>query len=142
MGISELLVQLANPETIKTLSFTEKMAGGLIVTFLGMGITFLALILLQVIIDLLARIMVKLERPAEEAVVTALLENTAMETALEDGVKENGDEEEIVAVITAAVAMQMQTAAENVVIRNIRKIEAPAPQWRIAGILDQMNTRL
>ncbi|MDK9706067.1 MAG: OadG family protein [Desulforhopalus sp.] len=142
MGISELLVQLANPEAIKTLSFTEKMAGGLLVTFLGMGITFLALILLQVIIDLLARIMVKMERPAEEVGGTVLLENTALETVEKDNDEENSDEEEIVAVITAAVAMQMQTAAENVVIRNIRKIEVPATQWRIAGILDQMNTRL
>lgn len=136
MGISELLVHLANPEAIKTLSFMEKMAGGLLVTFLGMGITFLALILLQVIIVLLARIMVRLEKQPEN-VAAATVENIANET-----VEESSDGGELVAVITAAVVMQMQTAAENVVIRNIRKIEAPTPQWHTAGILDQMNTRL
>lgn len=136
MGISELLIQLANPETIKTLSFMEKMAGGLLVTFLGMGITFLALILLQVIIDLLARIMVRLEAQPEN-VTAATVENIVTET-----VEESSDEGELVAVITAAVAMQMQTATKDIVIRNIRKIESLTPQWHIAGILDQMNTRL
>jgi glutaconyl-CoA/methylmalonyl-CoA decarboxylase subunit delta len=136
MGISELLVQLANPETIKSLSFMEKMAGGLLVTFLGMGITFIALILLQVIIDLLARTMVRLERQPENVPV-ATVEDFARET-----VEESSDDGELVAVITAAVVMQMQTAAENVVIRNIRKIETPTPLWHTAGILDQMNTRL
>ena len=136
MGISELLVQLADPQAIKTLSFMEKMAGGLLVTFLGMGITFLALILLQIIIDLLARIMVKLEKQPEKK------EAARAETSVGETIEESGDEEELVAVITAAVALQMQRATGNIVIRDIRRLETSAPLWHNAGILDQMNTRL
>lgn len=135
MGVSELLQQLANPQAIHGLSFIEKMAGGLVVTLLGMGITFLALILLQVIIDLLARIVAKTEQkplPSPAARV---------EQPEHSGAGRNNDEE-LVAAISAALAMTMQKPAGDIAIRNIRRIEEPSPLWNRAGILDQMNTRL
>ena len=134
MGISELLLHLADPQAIKSLSFMEKMAGGLLVTFLGMGITFLALILLQFIITLLAKFIAVPEH-----------KSTPVQNDPESNVsasREDTSEEELIAVISAAVAMKMQRSTSEIVLRNIRRIEEPTPLWNRAGILDQMNMRL
>ena len=135
MGISELLTQLANPETIKTLSFAEKMLGGLLVSFLGMGITFIALIVLQVIISLLARFTAQpTQLPSHQA--TLVTPTPKLETVA------TASDAELVAVITAAIAMYPQEPQRTLVIRNIRKIEINMPAWNKTGVLDQMNSRI
>ena len=133
MGISELLVQLATPQTMKGLSFTDKMEGGLIVTCLGMGITFLSLIVLQFIIDFLAKLIVKTEKTAAPVPTARVVKAEASDSR---------KGEELVAVISAAVAMRMHRSPGNIVIRNIRKIEDSSLPWNRAGVLEQMNTRL
>lgn len=135
MGISELLVQLADPQAIKNLSFMNKMAGGLIVTFLGMGITFLALILLQGIIGLLARFTASTEPSLE-------LRKAPIPAKMQQETSNKRDDDELIAVLSAAVAMKMQKSAGDIAIHHIRRIEEPTPAWNTAGILDQMNMRL
>jgi len=138
MGIPEIMAQLANPQTIKTLSFTEKMIGGSIVTCLGMGITFMALILLQFLMDLQSKIIARAEKkPLKAPAPFAAIQQKAETTS-----GSNSNDEELVAVISAAVAMEMQKSAGDIRIRTIRKIEEPSPSWNRAGILDQMNMRL
>jgi hypothetical protein len=51
-------------------------------------------------------------------------------------------DEEIVAAVTAAIALQLKTSVSNIVIRNIEKIEAPSSAWHKAGIAEQMNNSL
>lgn len=134
MDISTLLLQLADPQAIKNLSFLEKMAGGMVVTCLGMGITFLALIILQFIIGLLARF-------AAPASREPLPETVARSVATAEVHNEQAEAEELVAIISAAIAMSLQTAGKEVIIRNIRRIKTPSLAWNKAGILDQMNNR-
>ena len=135
MGISELLTQLANPETIKTLSFAEKMLGGLLVSFLGMGITFIALIVLQIIISLLARFTARPTQLTSHQ-ATLVTPTPKLETVA------TASDAELVAVITAAIAMYPQEPQRTLVIRNIRKIEINMPAWNRTGVLDQMNNRI
>jgi sodium pump decarboxylase gamma subunit len=135
MGISELLAQLADPATIKTLSFADKMLASLVVTFLGMGITFLALIILQIVISLLARFTVQPVRQPEPAPQPA-----PVAWPVDDTPVAATDDDEIPAVISAVLAMYSARATGHIVIRNIRKID-PAPAWGKAGIVDQMNSR-
>ena len=134
MDVSTLLLQLADPQAIKNLSFLEKIAGGLVVSCLGMGITFLALIILQFIIGLLARF------AAPPSPAPLLKTETGSPAAVDepDGQTEN---EELVAIISAAIAMSLQPAGKEVIIRNIRRIKTPSLAWSRAGILDQMNNR-
>jgi sodium pump decarboxylase gamma subunit len=138
MGIPEIMTQLANPQTIKTLSFTEKMIGGTIVTCLGMGITFMALILLQFLMDLQSKIIARVEKKALKAPAPfAAIQQKAATTS-----GSNSNDEELIAVISAVVAMEMRKSAGDIRIRTIRKIEEPASSWNRAGIFDQMNMRL
>ena len=135
MTTTELLTQFANPETLKALSFGNKLLAGLVTTLLGMGITFIALIILQFLISWMDRL---INRPSKD-VITAAPAPRVMSTP-EAGSRV--DEGELVAVITATLALQMKTSVNTIVIRNIRKIEDRSPLWNRAGIIEQMNSRL
>ncbi|MBU1564490.1 MAG: OadG family protein [Proteobacteria bacterium] len=143
MTISELLAQFANPETIKSLAFTHKLLAGLITTVLGIGITFLALITLQFLISWMARLV---NRTAAAAPIKASQPAAAPpRSSATDEQKEHSEQKndnELVAVITAVIAMKMKTTIDNIVIKNIKKIEDRSPLWNRAGIIEQMNTRL
>lgn len=135
MTITELLAQFANPETLKTLSFTNKMLAGLVTTLLGMGITFIALIILQIIISWMDRLINRGVAPPEKAPQAAQVPPvTETDNQMDDN--------ELVAVITTVIAMKLNTTANNIVIRNLEKIEDRSPLWNRAGIIEQMNSRL
>ncbi len=136
MTITELLAQFANPETISTLSFAHKLLAGLVTTVLGMGITFIALIILQVLISWMDRLINRGVAPKINAPGTAAAGNTTGDT------QKTQDDSELVAVITGVIAMQLKTSVDNIVIKNIAKIEDRSPLWNRAGIIEQMNSRL
>lgn len=135
MTTTELLTQFANPETLKALSFGNKLLAGLVTTLLGMGITFIALIILQFLISWMDRLIngsSKDEKAASPA--PAIITEPEAGNRVDDG--------ELVAVITATLALQMKTSINTIVIKNIRKIEDRSPLWNRAGIIEQMNSRL
>jgi sodium pump decarboxylase gamma subunit len=135
MTITELMAQFANPETLKTLSFTHKLLAGLVTTLLGMGITFIALIILQMLISWMDKLINRSSVPAQKISPATVAPHKT------DSVEQK-DDNELVAVITTVIAMQMNTAADNIVIRNIKKIEDRSPLWNRAGIIELMNNRL
>lgn len=135
MTSTELLKQFADPNVIHSLSMMDKILGGLITTFLGMGITFIALIILQVIISWMDRLINRTSiGAAKPQAVTAIPATAPGRTNLQN-------DQELVAVLTTAIAMTMKTSVGNIVIRNIEKIEDHSPAWNRAGIIEQMNSR-
>jgi glutaconyl-CoA/methylmalonyl-CoA decarboxylase subunit delta len=134
MSTAELMMKFSDPNVIKTLSQQDRLICGLIVTLLGMGITFTALIVLQFLIQLLEKIAVTKVIDPEKNMIIA--KKQAAEN-LEDIRKD----EELVAVLTAALAMKMKTTVGNIVIRNIRKSKEQSSLWNRAGISEQMSSR-
>ena len=51
------------------------------------------------------------------------------------------DEEELVAVLTAAVAACMNTSTYNLKIKSFRRIENTSPSWNKAGLRDVIDSR-
>lgn len=137
MSITELLKQFADPGVIHSLSLMDKLVAGLVTTLLGMGITFIALIILQIIISFMDRLINRTAARPQKAPEAAFAPQPA--AAGETTVVH--DDTELVAVLTAAIAMKMKTSAGNIVIRNIEKIEDRSPAWNRAGIIEQMNSR-
>ncbi|MFH0780763.1 MAG: OadG family protein [Pseudomonadota bacterium] len=135
MTITELLAQFANPETISTLSFTHKLLAGLVTTVLGMGITFIALIILQVLISWMDRLINRSVVVKESTQVFQTSVNTSATPEIQN-------DNELVAVIAGVIAMKLKTSIDNIVIKNITKIEDRSPLWNRAGIIEQMNSRL
>jgi glutaconyl-CoA/methylmalonyl-CoA decarboxylase subunit delta len=133
MTITELMLQFSNPETLKTLSLGSKFMAGLVTSVMGMGITFIALILLQFIISWMARLATPGNQPAPATAEVA--PKTISQT-------EEDDDLELTAVITAILAHHLHTTSDNIIIRNITRIEDSSPLWNRAGILEQINSRL
>jgi glutaconyl-CoA/methylmalonyl-CoA decarboxylase subunit delta len=136
MTTTELMLQFSNPETLKTLSIGSKLMAGLVTTVMGMGITFIALILLQFIISWMERLASLGSQPAAaEATSSSATTRTISQT-------EEDDDLELTAVITAVLANHLHTTGDNIIIRNIIRIEDSSPLWNRAGILEQINSRL
>ncbi len=136
MTTTELLALFANPDTLKTLSVSQKFLAGAVTTTLGIGITFSALIALQFIISWMDRLLNRAPSSQDQKVPTPPAEPETNATGA------LSDDKELIAVITTALAMQLKTTVDNIVIRNLRKIEDRSPLWNQAGIIEQMNSRL
>lgn len=137
MDTIELLAKFSNPEIIKTLSTGNRLFAGLITTALGMGITFVSLVVLQIVMAIMA----KFTAPAPPAAVQADVGKSVAESA-DDPEKADAlvDDEELVAAIATALALQLKTSVSNIVIRNIEKVEDTSSSWHRAGIAEQMNS--
>lgn len=136
MDTIELLAKFADPEVMKTLSMNERVIAGLITTVLGMGITFISLIILQFVIGLMAKL--SGEKIKEEVVTPAPATEPDTASSNANLMKD----EEIVAAITTALALQLKTSVSNIVIRNIERVEESTTAWSKAGIAEQMNNSL
>ncbi len=132
MDTVELLRQFSDPELMKALSGTDRLMAGLITTVLGMGITFLSLIILQFVTAFMEKFAAKPEEAPEAAAAPQAPADKAPEVDLKK-------DEELVAVLSAAIAMQMKTSVSNIVIRNIERVEDKSPMWSRAGILENVN---
>lgn len=135
MDTVELLTKFADPGAMKALTTTQRVVAGLITTALGMGITFISLIILQFIIGIMAKLTAEksVKKQQVKPRVTAE-EKVAADNLLQD--------EEIVAAITTALALQLKTSVSNIVIRNIEKVEASSTAWHKAGLAEHMNNSL
>lgn len=117
----------------------EKLGFGLAVTVICMSIVFLVLIGLSYVIRLQRAIVEKIEGTASKPEKAVPAAQPSIEVA--DDAEEDGDKEELVAVITAAVAAALGRPTSNIVVRSIVKLEPAAPSWTIASRQDQMNSR-
>ena len=135
MAITELLTQFADPEVIHTLSVADKLIAGLVATILGMGITFTALILLQFVIVLMDKLIKQPAKPDTEK--TQTVKSTQTDTK-----PVSFTDNELIAVLSSVIALQLKKPVNNIVIKNIEKINTPSPAWNRAGIIEQMNSRL
>lgn len=135
MTITELLSQFSDPEIIHTLSVADKLTAGLVATVLGMGITFTALIILQFVIVLMDKLSKQPRKPGTEK------SQAGQSTKSPPGPVTSGNDE-LIAVISTVIASQLKKPVNSIVIRNIEKIDDPAPVWNKAGVIEQMNSRL
>ncbi len=135
MIVTELLARFANPELMQSLSISDKLVAGLITTILGMGITFAALIILQFIISLMEKFFSKKMAPAEGNSSGYAGKSIHIEA------ESSQDNNELVAVIAGVIAMKLKTSVDNIVIKNIEKVDDRSPVWSRAGIIEQMNSR-
>ncbi len=119
--------------------FGTKLANGVGLTIVGMGVVFAALILISLTLDVLR-------------LAAAVLEKNDPGPAAMPESRRNGrpgrqipgteNEEELVAVMTAAVAAHLETEMERVVITAIRPEGRFSSPWSLAGRQQQMKERL
>ena len=120
-------------------NFSDTMGYTLIVTLFGMGIVFLVLILLQYILKLMEVVFHREKKAATG--LTQVTEVKAVETAATQvNDAEAADDDQLVAVITAAV-ISCLGGKSNIVVRNIRRVDDFTPAWGKASRTEQMGNR-
>lgn len=116
----------------------EKLLNGLGITVLGMGVVFVVLIIISLALDLL-RITAgdnnKKKAPASEEIAQA----NHIANAIEDVQQED---EEIIAVISAAIASLTGTSVENFFIQSIKPVPQKSTIWGTVGRQERMLDRL
>ncbi len=141
MTTAELLAKFADPEIIQTLSLSDKLFAGLMATILGMGITFISLIVLQFAMVIMEKL---LGRPAKQTVQEPVHSSAPAPSPEITTTPEiiTTNDNELIAVISSVIALQLKTSVSNIVIRNIEKVEDSSSAWNRTGMLEQMNSRL
>ncbi len=134
LGIIE---RLADPELMKQMSTSDKLAGALIVTILGMLITFVVLLILWGLIAVMTKMMYK---PVQQkpAITPAAPPVTPVEDTAVSGTEED---EELIAVITAAIAASMQRPIQTIIVKNIKRSEHRMPAWANVAKHEQLDSR-
>lgn len=107
---------------------------GLTVALIGMGVVFIELIFLVYVIRLITFIAGKIEAKKNPVTVKSSKQEETMQNDAEAV-----DDEEIIAVISAAVAYLTQGSASIKTIKRLPGTAAPA--WSAAGRMDIMNSR-
>lgn len=131
-----------DPNTINSLSTSEKLLASIFVTLLGMGVTFVGLIVIQHLLGFKSKGEKANEEnveakssPKEQPVASVSKEVVAPTVVVEE------DEEELIAILTAAVAVMMQKSTNQIVIRNVRQVNGSTLAWSSAGRNEVMNSR-
>lgn len=133
MGLME---QFANPDTMQSLSMGEKLAAAGITTVMGMGITFLVLILLWGCVAVMTKFTYrpkKEEKPQASAAPAAPAAPAAAAPAAAD--------DSLIAVISAAIAAYEGGSPNNLVVRKISRISGETTVWGDAGRADCIDSR-
>ena len=95
----------------------ESLTNVLSVTVLGILIVFAALIILMVVLNLM-----KLFSPSEGKANTKAKSETVKENKTEQPKVEETDEDELIAILTAAVAASLKTSTYNLRIRSYKRV--------------------
>jgi sodium pump decarboxylase gamma subunit len=126
--------------------------GSIIVTslkvmVLGMGTVFIALIGLIIIVELLNKIInigektKKSPDTVDRAFETVIsMEENRLENKIGNDIEENP--EELVAIISAAIAASLERSTHDIVVRSIRRVPATTPVWNRVSRQEQIATRL
>lgn len=137
MTINEIMEIFSNPETIHSLSFGEKLLGVGFTMLLGMGITFISLIILKGVMEVMTKVLKTKEKPVTVASSVAVPSQPEIQE-----IEEPQGDEAVIAAITVALSAKLKTPMSNIIIRNIRRVESSQNSWNHAGIIEQMNSRL
>lgn len=135
----QILENFKHAGTFAQMSLGDKMVATLYVILLGMGITFVALILIWALTALMSRIIRAVEGGAKPAVTEAT--NSKAPVAPAQVAVSEEEDEALIAVITAAIAASLNTSMHNIVVTNITRVNDETPVWGRAGRSDVMNSR-
>lgn len=132
--------EFADPVLLEAMPLADKLLYSTITLILGMGITFLVLILLMAAIKVMSAALTgKKEQKAEPVPQPVVKAPVAAPSVIE--VKDESDDQELIAVITAAIMSFQGEHGEDKRFRinSVRKAGERVPSWAAAGIHDAMR---
>ena len=126
------------------MSLSQALGQGLMVTGVGLLIVFSVLIILMLVMMLMKKVFYKEPQKAETVQIEkksdASANNAAPPTEAPPTLNAAQDPN-LIAVLTAAVAVCMNTSTYNLKIKSYRRVDNNAPVWNKAGLNDAINSR-
>lgn len=117
------------------MTIAESLSTGLETTVIGLATVFAVLIILMGIIQIMKAIFYK--EPSNQKKDTA----EAAPIEVKEEVAEIADDDELIAVLTAAVAASLNTSTYNLQIKSYRRINNNTSAWNRAGVRETINNR-
>lgn len=111
----------------------------LIITIFSMAVVFLVLIGISYLINVLKVATNNNKKESKEAT------NSTESVKVSEPVEKAGnieDEEELVAVIAAAIAASMGVAIPDINIKSIKRVSTPSPIWAQMGRIEEISNKL
>lgn len=116
------------------MSLAQALAEGLRVTVIGLIIVFAVLVILMLVMMAMKKIFYKEEKP-----------NTKPEPKTKPEIpqpaKPEMNEDELVAVITAAIAASLNTSTYRLHVKSFKRAEDTSPSWNRAGRSEVIESR-
>jgi len=126
-------------EDIANISISE----ALLVTVFSMAIVFATLLIIDIILKGFKAFFYNSDKKSNANKTSKKVETNVKSTkpSIDNGNNTDSgeDEEELVAVITAALAASLARPASEIKIRKIRRVSQNTSSWSKAGRLEQMN---
>ena len=126
MNLSQAII------TGQGVTLSEALSTGGLTTFLGLAIVFGVLLILMVVLCLFKVIFYKDPAKVKKTEVVA---EPVVEAEVET------DDDELIAVLTAAVAASLNTSTYNLQIKSYRRIKDERPSWNKEGLREVINSR-
>lgn len=126
MNLSQALI------TGQGVTLSEALSVGGLTTFIGLLIVFSVLVILMLVLYLFKVIFYKGHDEAKPAVKAP---------EVPQAVEIETDEDELIAVLTAAVAASLKTSTYNLHIKSYRRIKDERPSWNKEGLREVINSR-
>ena len=140
-----VLENFKHADTFAQMGMGDKLLATGYVILLGMGITFVALVLIWFITAMMSKLIQTIERNKNKALIKPEPVKTVEKASVAVTTSNNTaseDDGELIAVITAAIAASMNTSMHNIRVSNIRRISDATPVWGKTGRNDVMGSRM
>ena len=124
------------------MSILDKLGFAFLIMLIGLMIVFFGLIILICLIKLMSIIVGALTGKKKEQAAPAPAPVVVPEPVAEAAAEETGlENDELIAVITAALAAFNKDGNKTLVVRSVRRADAKTPAWAKAGRADQLASR-
>ena len=134
-----LMDKFADPSLFDSLSFGDKMVGSAITMLMGMGITFVVLMLLWGVFALMGKAMSPSAKKGDKASKAETKANATPSVAAPAAAK---TDDVLTAVIAAAIAAyQSEGGTGNLVVRKIQRLSGETTLWTNAAREDCIESR-
>lgn len=141
VSFNQLLEMFKDSEQLATMAGSDKVLVTLFVAALGMSVTFAVLVFLWFCISMFAKVINAAQNAGSKKGEITEIAPVPQAQSLEEVNQDQDEDEELIAVISAAVAASMNTSIHNIVVRNIVSVDDHSPSWSKTGRIEQMNTR-
>lgn len=118
------------------MSLSEALSIGAQTTVIGLLIVFAVLIILMLVLQAMKYIFAP-KAKKEESLPKAVPEQVQPAAA---AAEPESDDEELIAVLTAAVAASLNTSTYNLKIKSYRRVGNNAPAWNRAGVNEVIDS--